>query len=189
MFKTQSFHLIKIKWDLYWPLFWLIWFVYLRFPQTSEFNVSGNPGWNIDRGGSNEYPRSMFLSKNMKKKMYVYPCTPQFSFIKVRCKGVFITRTYYHDATITIVIDKKKIVTHAYFCSKYRDSFYEYLQFLLYIQEKEENINPCKPQFYFNNIMGFNEDLLFTGNFMILHFLFRLKNVKYSIGSIIGFVF
>ena len=44
MFKTQSFHLIKIKWDLYWPLFCLIWFVYLRFSQTSEFNVSGNPG-------------------------------------------------------------------------------------------------------------------------------------------------
>ena len=33
------------------------------------------------RGGSNEYPQSMFLSRN--KKIYVYPCKPQFYFIKV----------------------------------------------------------------------------------------------------------
>ena len=33
------------------------------------------------RGGSNEYPQSMFLSKN--KKTNVYPCKPQFYCIKV----------------------------------------------------------------------------------------------------------
>ena len=33
------------------------------------------------RGGSNEYPQSMFLSRN--KKNNVYPCKPQFYFIKV----------------------------------------------------------------------------------------------------------
>ena len=27
----------------------------------------------------------------------VYPCKPQFCYIKVGCKGVFITRTCYHD--------------------------------------------------------------------------------------------
>ena len=27
----------------------------------------------------------------------VYPCTPQFHYIKVGCKGVFITRTCLHD--------------------------------------------------------------------------------------------
>ena len=43
-------------------------------------------------GGSNEYPRSMFWSKNKKN---VYPCKPQFYFIKVGCKGVSITRTCY----------------------------------------------------------------------------------------------
>ena len=40
------------------------------------------------RGGSNEYPQSMFLSKN--KKNNVYPCKPQFYYIKVRFKGVKI---------------------------------------------------------------------------------------------------
>ena len=33
------------------------------------------------RGGSNEYPESMFLWRN--KKNNVYPCKPQFYYIKV----------------------------------------------------------------------------------------------------------
>ena len=40
------------------------------------------------RGGSNEYPQSMFLSRN--KKNNVYPCKPQFYYIKVWFKGVNI---------------------------------------------------------------------------------------------------
>ena len=39
------------------------------------------------RGGSNEYPQSMFLSRN--KKSNIYPCKPQF-YIKVGFKGVKI---------------------------------------------------------------------------------------------------
>ena len=27
----------------------------------------------------------------------VYPCKPQFYYIKVGCKGVFVTRTYFRD--------------------------------------------------------------------------------------------
>ena len=38
------------------------------------------------RGGSNEYPQSMFLSRN--KKNNVYPCKPPFYYIKVGFKGV-----------------------------------------------------------------------------------------------------
>ena len=38
------------------------------------------------RGGSNEYPQSMFLSRN--KKNNVYPCKLQFYYIKVVFKGV-----------------------------------------------------------------------------------------------------
>ena len=38
------------------------------------------------RGSSNEYPQSMFLSRN--KKNNVYPCKPQFYYIKVGFKGV-----------------------------------------------------------------------------------------------------
>ena len=41
------------------------------------------------RGGSNEYPQSIFLSRN--KKNNVYPCIPQFYYIKVGFKGVKIT--------------------------------------------------------------------------------------------------
>ena len=37
------------------------------------------------RGGSNEYPQSMFLSRN--KENNVYPCKPQFYYIKVGFKG------------------------------------------------------------------------------------------------------
>ena len=38
------------------------------------------------RGGSNEYPLSIFFSRN--KKTNVYPCKPQFYCIKVGFKGV-----------------------------------------------------------------------------------------------------
>ena len=40
------------------------------------------------RGGSNEYPQSMFLSRNNKNN--VYPCKSQFYNIKVGFKGVKI---------------------------------------------------------------------------------------------------
>ena len=40
------------------------------------------------RGGSNEYPQSMFLRRN--KKNNVYPCKLQFYYIKVGFKGVNI---------------------------------------------------------------------------------------------------
>ena len=40
------------------------------------------------RGGSNEYPQSMLLSRN--KKNNVYPCKPQFYYIKVGFKRVKI---------------------------------------------------------------------------------------------------
>ena len=40
------------------------------------------------RGGSNEYPQSMFSSRN--KKNNVYPCKTQFYYIKVGFKGVKI---------------------------------------------------------------------------------------------------
>ena len=40
------------------------------------------------RGGSNEYQQSMFLSRT--KKNNVYPCKPQFYYIKVGFKEVKI---------------------------------------------------------------------------------------------------
>ena len=71
-------------------------------PKNSKFsdknsNVFQISAQNIDcgyslepprRGGSNEYPQSMFLNSN--KKNNVYPCKPQFYCIKVGFKGVNI---------------------------------------------------------------------------------------------------
>ena len=65
--------------------------------QTKNSNIFRISAQNIDcgyslepprRGGSNEYPQSMFLSRN--KKNNVYPCKPQFCCIKVGFKGVKI---------------------------------------------------------------------------------------------------
>ena len=47
------------------------------------------------RGGSNEYSQSMFLSRN--KKNNVYPCKPQFYYIKVGFKGVKIILACFRD--------------------------------------------------------------------------------------------
>ena len=45
-------------------------------------------GYSLDWGCSNKYPQSMFLSRN--KKNNVYPCKPQFYYIKVGFTGVKI---------------------------------------------------------------------------------------------------
>ena len=78
--------------------------IYWKFyhQKNENFQIKNNdsflfPAQNIDcgyslepprRGGSNEYPQSMFLSRN--KKNNVYPCKPQFYYIKVGFKGVNI---------------------------------------------------------------------------------------------------
>ena len=54
--------------------------------QISDQNI--DCGYSLEpprRGGSNEYPQSMFLSRNNKNN--VYPCKPQFYCIKVGFKG------------------------------------------------------------------------------------------------------
>ena len=69
-------------------------------PKTESFQIKNSDifhisAQNIDcgyslepprRGGSNEYPQSMVLSRN--KKNNAYPCKPQFYCIKVGFKGV-----------------------------------------------------------------------------------------------------
>ena len=50
----------------------------------------GNPLEPPRRGGSNEYPQSMFLSRN--KKNNVYSCKPQSYYIKVEFKRVKIKK-------------------------------------------------------------------------------------------------
>ena len=50
--------------------------------QNIDCGYSLEPPW---RGGSNEYPQSLFLSRN--KRNNVYPCKPQFYYIKVGLRG------------------------------------------------------------------------------------------------------
>ena len=60
--------------------------------KSDNFHISAQNiecGYSLEpprRGGSNEYPQSMFLSRN--KKNNAYPCKPQFYYIKVGFKGV-----------------------------------------------------------------------------------------------------
>ena len=53
------------------------------------------------RGGSNEYPQSMFLSRN--KQNNVYPCKPQFYYIKVGFKGLKLYRHVFVMKHIKII--------------------------------------------------------------------------------------
>ena len=66
----------------------------IQIKNSDNFQISAQ---NIDcgyplepprRGGSNDYPQSMVLSRN--KRYNVYPCKPQFYYIKVGFKGVKI---------------------------------------------------------------------------------------------------
>ena len=73
----QKFHLQKLK--------------IFRKKNSDIFHISAQNidcGYSLEpprRGGSNEYPQSMFLIKNS-----VYPCKPQFYYIKVGFKGINI---------------------------------------------------------------------------------------------------
>ena len=71
-------------------------------PKTENFQIKNSDifrisaqiidcGYSLEpprQGGSNEYPQSMFLSRN--KKNNVYPCKPQFYYVKVGFNGVRI---------------------------------------------------------------------------------------------------
>ena len=76
----RKFHLQKLK--------------NIQIKNSDIFHISAQNidcGYSLEpprRGGSNEYPQSMFLSRN--KKNNVYPCKPQFYYIKVGFMGVKI---------------------------------------------------------------------------------------------------
>ena len=60
-------------------------------PKIENFQIKNSDIFHIsaqNRGSSNEYPQSMFLSSS--KKNILYPCEPQFYYIKVGFKGVNI---------------------------------------------------------------------------------------------------
>ena len=66
-----------------------------RYKNSDIFYISAQNidcGYSLEsprQGGSNEYPQSMFLSRN-RKNNNVYPCKPQFYYIKMGFKGVKI---------------------------------------------------------------------------------------------------
>ena len=62
--------------------------IFLMFAQNIDCGYALEPP---RRGGSNEYPQSMFWSKN--KKIGI----PHFYYIKVGFEGVYITRTCFRD--------------------------------------------------------------------------------------------
>ena len=72
----RKFHLQKLK------IFRQKTNVFHFSPQNIDCGYSLEPP---RRGGSNEYPQSMVLSRN--KKNNVYPCKPQLYYIKVGFKG------------------------------------------------------------------------------------------------------
>ena len=59
---------------------------------------------NIDCGYTLERLEAVLTSNHnlcfeAKIRKNVYPCKPKFYYIKVGCKGVFVTRTCFRDAT------------------------------------------------------------------------------------------
>ena len=61
------------------------------------FNIFLIFAQNIDFGCTLE-PNLCFGAK--KKEIIVHPCKPQFYYIKLGCKGVFITRTRFRDGMV-----------------------------------------------------------------------------------------
>ena len=59
------------------------------------------------RGGSNEYPQSMFLNRKMKNN--IYPCKPQFYYIKVGFKGVKIIYACFRDESVFVLFLQAKL--------------------------------------------------------------------------------
>ena len=92
--------------------------IFLIFAQNIDCGYTLEPP---QSGGSNEYPQSMLWSKNKKK---VYPCKPQLYYIKVGCKGVFVTRTCFRDDNTMVLSMTVARLLHKYACSlvKYRQN-------------------------------------------------------------------
>ena len=65
------------------------------------------------------YPQSMFPSIIRKN---VYPGKPQFYYIKVGCKGVFVLRTCFRDerlASTTVVSDSAIVLNRTGYIAKF----------------------------------------------------------------------
>ena len=77
--------------DIFLFSFFLFFFFFFFFAQNIDCGYTLEPP---RLGGSNEYPQSMFWSKNKNKR---YTLAYSSFTIKVGFKGVFIARTYFPD--------------------------------------------------------------------------------------------
>ena len=83
---------VEICWKFYHQKKWNFSDKHLDIFHISAQNIDcGYPLEPPRRGGYNEYPQSMFLSRN-KNNNNVYPCKPQFYYIKVGYKGVKVIK-------------------------------------------------------------------------------------------------
>ena len=62
-----------------------------------------------------------------------YPCKPQFYYIKVGCKGVFVTRTCFRDDCQPMEIHRRVFALNKY--NKYNSICLIYLMILLVMEE------------------------------------------------------
>ena len=80
------------------PIKKLIFFIFLLIHRLWDIRTaSPTQIVGTGRGGSNEYPQSMFLSRNN-----VYPCKPQFFYIKVGFMEIKIILACFRDAKILV---------------------------------------------------------------------------------------
>ena len=90
---------IQIYWEFYHQKIKIFrWKILVVFP---IFGQNINCGYLLEPprwGGSNEYQQSMFFSKN--KEINVYPCKPQFYYIKMGFKGGKTTSFSWWDRKI-----------------------------------------------------------------------------------------
>ena len=59
-------------------------------------------GYTLEREAVLTSTHNLCFRANIRKN--VYPCKPQFYYIKVGCKGVFVTRTCFRDVIFTALI-------------------------------------------------------------------------------------
>ena len=79
--------------------------------QVKKYDIFLNFAQNIDRGYTLEavLTSTHDLCFRAKIRKNVYPCKPQFYYIKVGCKGVYHTWTCYHDVLQASSIYSNKI--------------------------------------------------------------------------------
>ena len=92
--KTESFQIKKVRY-------------FLIFAQNIDCGYSLEPP---HQGGSSGYPQSMFLVSN--KRNNVYPCKPEFYYIKVGFNGVKIYRYVFVMTHHFLFLQRGKKMSH-----------------------------------------------------------------------------